>query len=284
MRHTGGWIKLHRKIEHSWVANDVIALALWDTLLRWAHHNDSKIKLAGNITKIKAGQLVTGASELARKFNLDRRTVTRRLNLFEESEMIDQQVTNKGRVITIINWESYQSNSCNSDQLMPNTMPNTMPNQVPLSGEDKKIRSKEVKNIYIPFDLDIATRWINWAISEGKIGEKDSNLESCADVIRKLRTIDKIPEQKISEIFEFVKTDDFWSKAALSPSGLRKKSKNNDLPKYRNIMTAMERPNGKGRPTKKCATTFERDFDADDEIAQMERNVDEQRRQNERHS
>lgn len=116
--------------------------------------------------------------------------------------------------------------------------------------------TKRKRSAVLPseFDLTMATRWINWAASTGKITAEEINHKNAANTFRLMRTVNNIQEGQIEEIFQFVKGDDFWAKQALSPVKLRKKSDNNGLMKFRNILTAMERGCGEKNRRKKEST------------------------------
>lgn len=118
MRFDKGYVKLHRKIEDSWIANDGVALAIWTTLLRWARYRQGGSTLVnGKIIELKPGQVVTSAKEIASKLKFGRMSVERRLNKFIECGSIVQQVSTHGRIITLCNWDKY--NGLENDGVQP---------------------------------------------------------------------------------------------------------------------------------------------------------------------
>lgn len=54
------------------------------------------------------GQLITGRKSIAEKFKIDENKVQRILKKFEKQHQIEQQMSNKNRLITIKNWCQYQ--------------------------------------------------------------------------------------------------------------------------------------------------------------------------------
>lgn len=151
-RHANGWFKLHRRLELSWISSDGHALAIWVTLLRWALRRSSKAKHSGKIIDIPPGTVVTSTIELAERLGFDRKTVERRLKLLVDSEAIVQRVTKEGRIVTICNWENYQS--CDEDE-SPSVDQQATNNRdidgtttgTPIGEEEKK--EKEEKEEYI---------------------------------------------------------------------------------------------------------------------------------------
>ena len=69
----------------------------------------------GGTIIIKAGQLLTGREALARDSGLTPSTVERILKYLENEQQIEQQKTTKYRVITILNWDTYQKVDSKAD-------------------------------------------------------------------------------------------------------------------------------------------------------------------------
>lgn len=104
-----GWIKLYRKLLNDPIAHKPNYLALWITLLLLANHQDHEFVQKDKKRQIKRGQILTGRDALSRQTGIKSSTIERILKYFENEQQIEQQTTNKYRVITILNWESYQN-------------------------------------------------------------------------------------------------------------------------------------------------------------------------------
>ena len=113
----GGWIKLYRKTRQSFVWTDPNLLKLWLLLLIKANHSDSKFLFNGQEISVTSGQLVTGAHVLASEMNegvprdkaVTWRSVWRWVKKFENAEMLTIKSTSQYSVITITNFNNYQS-------------------------------------------------------------------------------------------------------------------------------------------------------------------------------
>lgn len=113
----GGWIKLYRKTRQSFVWTDANLLKLWLLLLIKASHSDSKFLFNGQEISVTSGQLVTGAHVLASEMNegvprdkaVTWRSVWRWVKKFENAEMLTIKSTSQYSVITITNFNNYQS-------------------------------------------------------------------------------------------------------------------------------------------------------------------------------
>jgi hypothetical protein len=113
MRFTNGWTKHWRALDDGghWVGRNIFAYAIFTRLVSWANWEPTKVLRNGQLIIIPRGSLVTSPQEIANSFcddGCDRRTVDRYLNLFEKDKMIVQQVSNRGRIITICNYDKYQ--------------------------------------------------------------------------------------------------------------------------------------------------------------------------------
>ena len=69
---------------------------------------------------LKKGQLITGILSISKKLKINKDKIQRTLKCFENDKQIEQQTSNKNRLITILNWEQYQSNNKQNDKQMIN--------------------------------------------------------------------------------------------------------------------------------------------------------------------
>ena len=100
-----GWISLHRKfLEWEWFSdNNMVKLFIY--LLLKANHSTNTWKGI----EIKRGQLLTGLDQLNFQTKISIQTLRTCLKRLENTQEINMQVTNKYRIITICNYDSYQT-------------------------------------------------------------------------------------------------------------------------------------------------------------------------------
>ena len=111
-----GWIKLYRKtMMNPIVMKDGDHLAIWVYLLLNATHEDYPALFGGKRITLKPGQLLTGYSSISTKLQINITKVRRVINDFENDNQIGRQVSNKNSLISILNWESYQTRDSQSD-------------------------------------------------------------------------------------------------------------------------------------------------------------------------
>lgn len=116
-----GWIKIYRSLGNkSWFAKGDY-LKLWIYLLMQATHKEKEYLWNGKVIMLKPGQFVTGRNRIANDICVHRSSVERMLTFFEEIEhQIEQQKTNTSRLISIINYDSYQTSEQRTEQQLSN--------------------------------------------------------------------------------------------------------------------------------------------------------------------
>ena len=139
-----GWIKSYRStIKKGWYKKSEY-FHLWHHLLYKANHEGIEFMFAGENVILKPGQFVTGRKVLSEETGIHESKIERLLNFFESKEcQIEQQKTNKYRVITILNWHLYQ----NTEQPLNNKR-TTTEQQLNTNKNDKN--KKKDKNTYSP--------------------------------------------------------------------------------------------------------------------------------------
>jgi hypothetical protein len=104
-----GFITIHRKLFDSYLSTSAYRLALWVHLIAMANHRDNEFLFNGEKVTVKRGQFITGRKVLSGKTGISERYVEELLKEFEKYNMIQQQKTNRNRLITIVKYHEYQS-------------------------------------------------------------------------------------------------------------------------------------------------------------------------------
>lgn len=133
-----GYIKVYRNIlDNPVVCKDSEYFAVWCYLLLNATHKEKQVLFAGKKITLKAGQLVTGRIKIAEHFKISESKVQRILKCFESEQQIEQQISNKNRLITILHWDLYQYSEQQIEQQLNNKRTTT---------EQQVNTNKNVKN------------------------------------------------------------------------------------------------------------------------------------------
>ena len=139
-----GYIAVYRKIlNNPIVCKDSDYLAIWVYLLLNATYKEQKVLFKGEPIILKKGQLITGRKIISQKLCIDENKVQRILKSFENAHQIEQQTSNKNRLITIVNWEKYQG-SGQQIRRQTNIHRTSTEQQVNTLEEYKNIRNKEI--------------------------------------------------------------------------------------------------------------------------------------------
>ena len=105
-----GYIKMYRSIlDNPIVCKDSEVFAIWCYLLLEATHEGYETLFGKERITVKKSQLVTSRKSISNKFGINESKVERTFTLFKNEHMIEQQSSTKNRLITILNWDKYQS-------------------------------------------------------------------------------------------------------------------------------------------------------------------------------
>jgi len=137
-----GWIKLHRKLLEKGFYKKSTYVHLWVHLLLSANHATNEFMWNGSIILVKEGQLITGRDQLSKSTGIHRSSIERILKMLEIEQQIEQQKTTKYRLITIVNWDSYQK----ADSITSNKRA-TSEQQASTNKNDKKVKNDKKETI-----------------------------------------------------------------------------------------------------------------------------------------
>lgn len=150
----GGWVRLYRAIRKHWLWEDAIKLKWWIDILLQANHQDRKVLIGNELMTIERGSFHTSIMKLSDRWQVDRKTVKKFLDLLEKDGMITLKTSKKGTTLKVSNYEGYQANSevqipNKMDNGMDNSMDkgvdNTMDNSVPIKSQQSG-HKQELKN------------------------------------------------------------------------------------------------------------------------------------------
>jgi len=103
-----GWIKLHRAISQSSIADNPELLALWIHMLVSASHTARRQPVGNQLVELLPGQFVYGRDKFSLKTGLSIAKLRASVLLLEKMNQITIKTTNKFSIISITNWSLYQ--------------------------------------------------------------------------------------------------------------------------------------------------------------------------------
>ncbi len=121
-----GFIKLYRKmLDNPVVCKDADHVAVWIYLLLSATWQQYEVMFEGKIITLEPGQLVTGRLAIGVHNKINEYKVQRILKRFENEQLIAQQTTPRNRLISVLNWNQYQSTAQQDEQQAHNNCTTT---------------------------------------------------------------------------------------------------------------------------------------------------------------
>jgi len=115
MSESQGWVKLHRKTIDNPIFKNPDAMLLWIYLLLKANHADAKIAVGNSTVLVKRGQVFTGRKSLSEQTGLSESKIERLIKFLTNEQQIEQQTFTKYRLISILNFDTYQSTEQEAD-------------------------------------------------------------------------------------------------------------------------------------------------------------------------
>lgn len=137
-----GWIKLHRKLLDCWIWKEkpFDKGRAWIDLILLAMHHDTEIVEDGKPYPVNRGSYYFSILKLADRWGWSRNKVKRFLDVLEHENMLYTTRTNKGTLLTIVNYELYQAKDNDSEPtLEPTNEPTIEPADEP--------QNKNIKNL-----------------------------------------------------------------------------------------------------------------------------------------
>jgi len=155
-----GYIKLYRKIEDCRIFDEPAnRFSAWIDLLLMANHKEKVVALGKSTNvHVRRGQKWTSYGKLAERWKWNYKTVKGYLKMLESEGMIYIETTNKGELLTIVNYGKYQDFDKKfaeqiteqiteqNTEVMANKVPNKVPSRVPTNNNVKNDIKNDTKN------------------------------------------------------------------------------------------------------------------------------------------
>lgn len=146
-----GYIKMYRSLKNKGWYKKSEYLHLWIHILLKATHSKFEIFINGKTKILNSGQFITGRKKLSEETGINESKIERILTFFEKNEhQIEQQKSNKNRIITVLSWDNYQYNEQQTEQQLNNKR-TTTEQQLNTNKNYKNYKNEKKKNIYIDF-------------------------------------------------------------------------------------------------------------------------------------
>lgn len=137
-----GYVKLWRKTLDSGLLQHPTAWQVFGYLLMSATRARRKLMVAGQVFELEPGDYAVSVASLCEELKITTRQCRTALNVLQKLEIVTIKTTNKGSLISLINWHRYQDERQTDDKQNDKQATNTR------QTGDKPIE-QEVKNINI---------------------------------------------------------------------------------------------------------------------------------------
>lgn len=140
----GGWVKLWRALldKAIWLRSTPQQKAILITLLLLANHEGKQWDWQGQKFAIQPGQFVTSEEAIRSRCGegISRQNVRTALERFERLGFLTKQTTKNGTLITIVNWQLYQGEYREADEVsgLNEFGESPRPNQAPNQGSNQE--------------------------------------------------------------------------------------------------------------------------------------------------
>lgn len=156
MNRNKGWIRIHRRLQDCqiWVDNEPFdRRSAWIDLLMSANHEDKNIIFDYKSVTIKRGQYLTSVRKLGERWSWSKNRVLKYLRLLEALKMITKESDGRRTVITIENYDKFQSQQdsdvdSDMDTDVYADMDSGMDSGMPQTRMNKNEKNEKKENIY----------------------------------------------------------------------------------------------------------------------------------------
>lgn len=104
-----GYTYSYRKKWQNPIFRNLLEAAIWSWMCDTAAWRDIKIRFNGELIEIKRGQLITSVRFISQGFGIGEQVTRTFLENLEKDGMLNTAPTHRGTIITICNYEKYQS-------------------------------------------------------------------------------------------------------------------------------------------------------------------------------
>ncbi len=238
-----GWIKLHRKLKDSLVFDNPDLLKVWIWCLLKATHDDYTQMIGLQEVELKKGQFIFGRKVAANELKMSESKTYRLIKKLEKMQNLNIKANNKFSVITIENWEIYQSDNNNNEQQSEQQMNNKRTTNEQQMNTNKNIKNNKNISIYSIFDsysenVDLRQALRDYSIMRNKI-KAPLTERAVTLLLNKLDTLASTEDLKI-KLLENATLSNWKSVYPLKEEKQQDKPKQGKPNKFHNFMQSEE--------------------------------------------
>ena len=114
-----GYISIQRKLREHWLYKEDRAFSkfeAWIDILYEVNHTDNKFLFDGSLVEVKRGSTITSLRKMSEKWKWSITKVNTFLKTLEDDEMLVVKKDTKKTLLTVVNYDFYQSEKCKKEQ------------------------------------------------------------------------------------------------------------------------------------------------------------------------
>ena len=143
------FVPVYRSLQEHWVWSNDEPFSkgqAWVDLLLSVNHEEKKLLIGGRVVVIKPGQRWTSYRTLAKQWGWSKDRVKRYIKLLKSDGMILTDETPNGTLLTLINWEDFNSGRDTKRDTDKDTNKDTPKDTDKDTGKDETIMNNNVNN------------------------------------------------------------------------------------------------------------------------------------------
>lgn len=144
----GGWIKLHRQIQDSWIweKKPFSEGQAWIDLLLMANHAERKVPIGNELVVLQPGTIITSERKLMERWGWSKTKVRAFIGILEQDKMVSKRTNHKQTVLIVEKYTIYQENETSQKPLEDQSKTSQKPHN-----KNVKNVKNDNNNIYISF-------------------------------------------------------------------------------------------------------------------------------------
>jgi len=221
-----GWVKLHRSLmdDALWRSSTEAQKILLITVLMMANHEKKEWIWEDKKFICQRGQFITSLRNLAEKAQISKKAVEGALGKFEKYGFLGTRKGTGGTLITICNYDKYQSEENKGGQVRGH-QGDTKGTPRGHNKNDKNYKNINTKRRTPTFSDDHMhfAEFMDSQIRTVTRSQKKQNLESWANTIRLMVDSDNRTLPEMRRVFMWANNDSFWRGNILSAKKFREK-------------------------------------------------------------
>lgn len=217
-----GFIKLYRCLKNDVIFSNIKLLKVHIWCLLKATHKNHENFVGRQLVKLEAGQFVTGRKKASEELNMPETTTWDYLKILEKKGTIIITSNNKFSVVTVVNWELYQSRKKILDSNSDNKTTTNGHKQ-----ENKELNNKrdDTLKTFKPYDKEYKlSKYLSHQISIrlNQSLQNESTLQKWSVIFEKMVYEDEQNIDVILQVLIFSQENAFWQSVILDANKFRK--------------------------------------------------------------